>query len=129
MNSPRYSNFRAFHLLSTYAKFLCLYYPFILNFSTRVISIWTISFIVLSTNAKFFLKSNTNSAFSQYVLNFISCILFSKFHSTHILIILEYINFHSKCDGRSSVGLSTRHTLLCCEFNSCRHTQILYQRK
>ncbi len=31
--------------------------------------------------------------------------------------------------GRSSVGYSARYTLLCCGFDSCRHTQILYEEK
>jgi hypothetical protein len=30
-------------------------------------------------------------------------------------------------DGRSSIGLSARYTLLCCGFDSRRHTQILYK--
>jgi hypothetical protein len=30
-------------------------------------------------------------------------------------------------DGHSSVGYSARYTLLCCGFDSRRHTQILYK--
>jgi hypothetical protein len=33
-----------------------MYYPYKLNFILRFISIWAISFLLLSTNAKFFLK-------------------------------------------------------------------------
>ncbi len=69
-NSPRHSNFIVFPVLSIYAKFHSAYYPYMINFIPRIISMRTISFRVLSANAKFFLKSNTNSAYSQYALNF-----------------------------------------------------------
>jgi hypothetical protein len=42
------------------------------------------------------------------------------------LIAISAINIHLG-DGRSSVGLSARYTLLCCGFDSRCHTQILYK--
>jgi hypothetical protein len=44
-------------------------------FVLSIISIRTISFRVLSANAKFFLKWNTHSAYSQYELKFVPRIL------------------------------------------------------
>jgi hypothetical protein len=74
-NLPKYSNFIAFPVLSIHAKFHSAYYPYTVNFIPRIISMLTISFRVLSANAKFFLRSNTNSAYSNYALNFIPRIL------------------------------------------------------
>jgi hypothetical protein len=47
----------------------------IARFDSRDTSILQILFNVLATNAKFFLKSRTNSAYSQTMLNFILCFI------------------------------------------------------
>jgi hypothetical protein len=74
-NSPRYSNFRAFRVLSQYRNSHSTHYQNTEIFIPCIISICTISFLVLSANAKFFLKWNIHSAYSQYELNWVPRIL------------------------------------------------------
>ncbi len=83
-NSPRYSNFRAFRVLSELGNFPAVYYQNTEIFIPRIISICTISFPVLSANAKFFLKWKIHSAYSQYKLNsFLGFSLYAKFLSLY----------------------------------------------
>ncbi len=83
-NSPRYLNFHAFRVLSKYGNFPSAYYQNTEIFIPPIISIRTISFRVLSANAKFFLKWKIHSAYSQYKLNsFLVFSLYAKFHSPY----------------------------------------------
>ncbi len=99
-NSLWYSKFRAFtkfHFIYYYiifTKFHFIYYLYMLNFIPPIISIQTISFHILSRNTKFLLKSNTNSAYPQYALNFIPRTILSvyaKIHSAHSYYMLNFI--------------------------------------
>jgi hypothetical protein len=77
-------------LLFINAKFCSVYYPYMPNFITLIMSIGKISFCIFTINAKFFLNSNTKSAYSHYALNFL----------LHIICILEifpvclYVTFY-----------------------------------
>ncbi len=86
------SNSRAFRIFSEYGQFHSMYYQNTEIFVPRIISIWTISFRVLSINAKFFRKWNTHSAYSQYELNsFLVFSLYAKFHSVYSRYELNFI--------------------------------------
>ncbi len=63
------------HILSVYGNFPSAYYQNTEIFIPRIISIRKISFRVLSANDKFFLEWKIHSAYSQYELSFVPCIL------------------------------------------------------
>jgi hypothetical protein len=96
LNSPRYLNFRAFHIFSEYGQFHSTYFQHYEFFILQIISIRTVSFCLLSANATFFLKWNTHSAYSQFELNFVPSTLsvYAKFYSAyshHMLIFITSI--------------------------------------